>query len=771
MNNNLLPQQQRSIVVTNVPVELGVKRHFNHFERNILNGKTTSQSFFDTPINYFTELTSLTKGEAGYALKLAFFQRIQFNLSDAFQSPVSYVHYPIEQLDNFTKLDELFEKNYNSFDKINANVPKARADFKKRVTQTVFKLWLCGYGLLQGYTLRTISDTEIEYLMTRNKKVARFVAMILKDEPLSHVTLVPNTHDRITILESEKAKWDILIKENVCELAQHLYHFTFEILKGKAEGGYLLTFHLEDGATQRQALSSIRWGTFRAYSSALRKFATLMIQNGYILSIEQALSGGIIDTLSSEPFQTLPKNDKGNIKTALKIWLECYSNINSLKININRIIPISVSNKEKTYGKLLNFGSVHALISTLLEDQSDTFDENKLFHLRARRACLIQLVTGKRLAEVLLLKRNCLQRDAEGNVFIHFHKTKNGEPHTLPATKDLVQWVKQLQTMAPNSKIKISSEEYYYGDDETDYRLFANIYDDGPLLVSSINNFLRDVQEKLWSNVSASRYYTSHDLRRMNAVYMKIKGKSTEDIQEQLGQLSIDSQLPYLETKPPDIQAYYKKIAEKGIWSHLVEISESQETANGTPLEQTLKRAQKQSLTSEGKESAKLFLENIISRVEKQKGKLPNNTGKQPLSTGFPIRTHNCLATEIVNCGHTELHCFSCHKYMPDSDKLEEHKAEILRYILLLSHNDDLAKKNKLEREVITYRSEDIKELLNETFQNLFKKFEIDAKATKNIEKQLYSKAKTYYRKYKKTKPTLTFLEALIFLKEGVING
>ena len=252
----------------------------------------------------------------------------------------------------------------------------------------------------------------------------------------------------------------------------------------------------------------------------------------------------------------------------------------------------------------------------------------------------------------------------------------------------------------------------------------------------------------------------------MNAVYMKMKGKSSEDIQEQLGQLDISSQLPYLETKPPEIQSYFRKIAEEGIWSHL-----SSKAEDGVSLQQVLKRSQKQGVTLDITESAKTFIEDIIEQVEIQKRKLPLNTDKQPVSTGFPMRTHNCLATEIVNCGHTELHCFSCKRYLPDSDKLEEHKAEVFRYILLLAHNDDKGKQNKLERDLIVIRSENIKNLLDETFQNLFKKFKLFPKEIKAIEKDLYLKAKTYYRKHKKDKPTLTYQEALLYLRTGVIDG
>ncbi|MED3554340.1 site-specific integrase [Cytobacillus praedii] len=765
--------RQNSILVSSIPIQVGVNRHFNTLERGILDKNQYTDDLFETEVNYYTNFKKLTRKEVGYAFRLAFYQRIQLELDTAFSSPVNYEDYPIELLDNFSKLDELFEKHFDSFEIERANLPKYRASFKKKVVQTVFKFWLSGYGILQGYTEKTIGNCEIDYVFYRNrgsKKLGRFLATILINEPLSQVSLIPITNEKISIQESEKAKWTKFLQTNNCEIAQQLFYFTFDVLKSKAQGGFLLTYYDSEGLKRRESFPSIRWGTFREYSGSIMKFIQLLYKYGYH-SIEQAISGGIIDILSSESFQNLKDNDKDNIKTVLRFWLECYSKLNGLEININRIIPISISNKKQSFGKILDFGSVYAFVSTLLDDQSDTFNENKLFDLRARRACLIQLATGKRISEVLLLKRECLKSDAEGNVYIHFHKTKNGEPHSLPASKDVIHWVQQLKKMAATEKIHISSEEYYWGDDETDYRLIPNIHNDGPMGISSINRFLRQIQEKIWSNINASRYYTSHDLRRMNAVYMKINGKSKEDIQEQLGQINIDSQLPYLETKPPEIQRHFKNIANEGIWSHLVTVNETETDENGIPLEQALKRSKKQQLSLENKENAKHFLEEIIKQVEKKKRNLPINSEKQPVSTGFPIRSHNCLATEIVNCGHTELHCFSCSRYMPDSNKLDEHKAEIFRYILLLAFNDDLAKKNKLEHDIIKLRSNDIKENLNETFKQLFQKFNLDIKQTKAIENELFSKAKTYYRKNKQVKPTLSFGEALLFLRIGVTNG
>jgi integrase len=761
--NTVLELNQGSILLNGTPVGIGVKGHFNTIERQSLS--SCPDYIFKQSIHYYSKLESLSKTEIGYAFKLAFFQRIHLDMEDVFKSSVSFTNYPVEQLDNFTKLEELFEKHFDVFDKINAKNPRYRASFKKKITNIVFKLWLCGYGIFQGYTSKTISDNEIEFLMNeKQKKLARFLATMLFEDRLSHVTHVPTTFERISIFETEKNKWGELLQEYDNEVTIEFKQFVFEVLKEKANGGFLLEYYLENGTRLRETLKSITWGSFRGYSGALRRFIPLFIQGGYI-SVEQALTGGIIDILSSKRFNTLSNIDQENIRTVLRTWLDYYSKKNQLNLNIHRIIPLSFSNKERTYGKIINFGSALLLCSTLRDDHSDMFNENDIFEYRVRRVSLIQLATGKRVSEILVLKKDCLTPDNEGNVFIHFHKTKNNNPQHLRVSKDVVKWVEQLQKMAPRYKLEFSSSVVKWGDDENDYRLFANIHDDGPLEVGSINRFLRKVQEKLWSNLYSSRYYTTHDFRRMKAVYMKLKGKSKFDIQQQLGQFDITSQEAYLETVDPEVENQLAEIADDGIWSHLVEVREGETVENGIPLEQALNRSQRQGISPEGRDKAKHFLEEIISQVEQEKRRIPNNTGKKPAPTGFPMRAHDCLATEMMNCGHTELHCFSCRKYLPDSERLEEHKAEVLRYMLLSLYNDELAKMNKLEREVIAIRSKDIKFLLNETFQSLFKKFNLDVKETKAIEKDLYSKAKSYFRKNKKTNPTLTFNEALIFLK------
>ena len=113
---------------------------------------------------------------------------------------------------------------------------------------------------------------------------------------------------------------------------------------------------------------------------------------------------------------------------------------------------------------------------------------------------------------------------------------------------------------------------------------------------------------------------------------------------------------------------------------------------------------------------------------------MPVHSENSP-NTGMPMYSHNCTAAIVVNCGHTELDCFSCNKYLPDQDKLNEHKAEILRYMVQVLFYEAEAKKNKLEQNFILMNSKGIKEKIQKTFNSLFYKFKLSKTEVVKIEK------------------------------------
>lgn len=774
MNKQSLLSKNTTVIINNIPIELGINEHFNPIERKILNNRMQlSSGLFETPINYFTEFNKLTRWEKGYAYRLAFFHRITLDFKVAFSSPVNFEQYPIEYMENFNKLNELFDIHFYKFDKANANNIEYRNVFKKNITNIVFKFWLCGYGLLKGYAPNTIGNEQIRFIMNElssdmRKKLARFLATMLLEEPLSPVNNIPETNEKLTVLESEIAKWKPIKEECNSEITSELATFLFSTIKERAQGECILEYLNNSGRLIRETLPDIRWGTFKYYSEGLRIMATMLFEQDF-RSIYEILNGGILSVLSSEEFLSLSENKRKASKIATVQWVDYYNKINLLNLSVERIVPHSLRNKETTYGKIINFGSAYTLINTLLDDQSSLFDDNKIFDFRARRICLLMIATAHRVGEVLVLKRDCLKKDHEGRRWIYFHKTKNGNEHYVEATKDMERWAEQLKLMAPERKITISSNNTSttFGDDEEDYRLVANIHDDNAMSVSSVNKFLKRIQDDLKiRNGKSENYFTSHDFRRMHSIYLKRLNKSKIDIQHALNQDNVYSQLPYLETKSPDIQNYFKEIAKEGLWSHISEVPDDKEIKNGLPLNQLLERSNKQGLTEEGKASALSFFTKIVDKVKQQKKNYPHNNSKPLVDTGMPMYTHNCIATVVVNCGHTELKCFSCKKYKPDSDKLDEHKAEILRYMILIHYYEDEAKKDKLEGETILQNKQDLKNDLDLTFNNLFQKFDFKDADIRKLEGELYKTAKMYYKKNKKTKPTLTFSEALLVIKK-----
>ncbi|WP_217612377.1 tyrosine-type recombinase/integrase, partial [Deinococcus sp. GbtcB9] len=86
--------------------------------------------------------------------------------------------------------------------------------------------------------------------------------------------------------------------------------------------------------------------------------------------------------------------------------------------------------------------------------------DNALFDFRLRRLSLLMLETGKRAHEVCYLMQNCLKQNKYGDSFLHFHKTKTGKKHDVKISRNAVEWVKQLQSVAPTEPIEIKSELY-----------------------------------------------------------------------------------------------------------------------------------------------------------------------------------------------------------------------------------------------------------------------------------------------------------------------
>ncbi|MFF2498532.1 hypothetical protein [Peribacillus sp. NPDC058075] len=172
----------------------------------------------------------------------------------------------------------------------------------------------------------------------------------------------------------------------------------------------------------------------------------------------------------------------------------------------------------------------------------------------------------------------------------------------------------------------------------------------------------------------------------------------------------------------------------------------------------------------EDEENAKIFIDKLlqeINDVDLQEEQL------QP--KGFPMRTHNCNAHERVTCFHHTLKCYKCKKYSPDEDMLLEHKAELVRWVVFVHHQETLLKKTKdrVEKRTLPVRIDDIKkDLKPETFNELFRKFKhLSEKEAKAVEKEVYKPAQKYIKKHYRKLPSPTAKQMDEFVKSGVISG
>lgn len=773
MNFNILQNFKSNeydhIIFNGIPIRIGIKEHFNRYEIEAYSKRKFQYNFLDEPLDFYIYHNELTRVEKSYSFVLAFYRRISLSLELSFSSPVSYRYYPTNELVNFKHLNELFEKYYSSFQKLDTNNFEKKNTFKNKVFQIVFKFWLSGYGLAPNYTDYYIDEDQLSYLQnwekTQYAKVARFLGFILSSENFSPVKKVPCMKQNTSLEDRELGKWNKLLNKFNTPIAQEFFDFAFNNLRNRINNSSIIEYNDNKGILIRESLGSITDGTWVQYSNSLLDLAYFLNSNGYF-TIEICLNGGIEKVMTYE-VSKLPRNSKQNIRIVCRSWLELYMKINNIQLNINRIIPLALKNAEKSFGKMIHYGSAQTLLQTLLDDNCGYFDDNNISDLRARRACLLQLATGQRASEICCLLYKCLHVDNMGITWLFIHKTKGNKSNKVVATPDIKKWIEELQEVAPSHKILISTSEYPYGDNLEVRRLLADQFDESPFTYDSMNKFLIRVQLKIWGdNHPNKKPFTTHDLRRIHALYMRLIGKSKDEIQDQLGHDNIDSQLPYLATKPLEHQKWFKKIQLEGVYTNIT----SKKSSNTIELNKIIDKSTELN-------SNKYSADKIIDLLSKISADVENfeipKYNKTPLPTGFPLRIHSCNANLMVNCGHTELHCFGCKYYKPDLNTLEDHKVEIFRYMVLVLYQNKLVKKTKdlLEKEIVKVRSNDIKNLINNAFNQLFKKFNISNNEISLIEKELTQKSNAYIKKLFKINPNPSFIEAKEYLIEGSIGN
>ncbi|WP_257201440.1 site-specific integrase [Bacillus cereus] len=725
-----------------------------------------------------------------YLLSLAFVQRCRLPLEYTMNFWTLH-QFPLEAMPNFTILSDLFDEHYKKWDPLNENDTEKTVRGKEEIQNLTLRLWLSGYGVIEGIGHEPITDDLLKEVADkfsgvnngRRKRTFTLLSYLLSKEERSLVRNIMNFSGKKDVFESELELW--LEESSVfeTELALHIKEYVFGGLKDRVKKVNLQTYTNVEGDSGTIATKEISPGTWKNYSKTLRLLCQNYLYLGEVHTIEDVLQGRLMDI-----FVDIAEGD--SIKDffmyvqVIDNWFDFYAYQNQLNVNKKRIIPKSgLRVRDKRFGKHIDFKQAVKLIETLQDDQSPYHQDNALFDFRLRRLSLLILETGKRAHEVCYLKQNCLKQNKYGDSFLHFHKTKTRKKHDVKISRNAVEWVKQLQSVAPTEPIEIKSELYPGGDDLRAKRLVAGTQlRVVPLLPVYVTTYLKDLQKKIWKDTPppSGRYFTAHDLRRMYGTYLKFKGLSNEEIANRLGHKNLESQYTYTLTAGNDILDALQDISKQGLYGIKATINENTvdsvaEEVKVLSEESIFKKSSMIIDEVEEEETAKKFIEQLLKKTEGLDFPSEQSQPDGEVPKGFPMRTHNCNAHAKVTCFHHTLKCYKCNKYSPDEDMLLEHTAELVRWGVFVHHQETLLKKtkDKVEKRTLPLRIDDIKkDLQPETFKELFRKFKhLSEKEAEAVEKEVYQTVKKYIAKYYRKFPSPTAKQMDEFLRSGVING
>ncbi|MFB6587916.1 tyrosine-type recombinase/integrase [Bacillus thuringiensis] len=727
-----------------------------------------------------------------YLLTLAFVQRCRLPLEYTMQFWSRY-QLPLKDMPNFTILSDLFDKHYRKWEPLNGKDREKTVEDKKAVQGLALRLWLSGYGVIQGVGHEPITEALLREVagkffnkqnITKYRKTFTLLSYLLSKEERSLVQRAIDFSEKKNVFALQTALWSEESLALKTELSLQLKEYVFGYLKNRTEKVQLQTYNNVDGESETIGRKEIKAATWRRYASDLRKLCENHLYPRKVHTIKDVLQGGLMDMfVDMAGDEDVSKTNYNAYVFVIDNWFDFYASQKQLHVNKKRIIPnTSLRTRDKRYGKHIDFKQAVKLIETLQDDQSPYHQDNDLFYFRLRRLSLLMLETGKRAHEVVFLKQNCLKHNKYGDSFLHFHKTKTGKAHDVKISKNAVKWGEQLQSVAPTEPIEIKSEIYEGGDDIKAKRLVAGSLKTAPLLPAYVTVYLHDLQRKIWKDAlpPSRRHFTAHDLRRMCATYLKLKGLSKEEIADRLGHDNIDSQYTYTLTAGNDVLDELQNVAKQGLYG----IRASMNGNTIDTVKEDIKVMNEESIFNkasmvidvvEDEETAKSFIDKLLQEIEGIDLTVEQSQPDGEIPKGFPMRTHNCNAHAKVTCFHHTLKCYKCKKYSPDEDMLLEHKAELVRWVVFVHHQETLLKKtkDKLEKRTLPVRIDDIKkDLQTETFKELFRKFKhLSEKEAEAVEKEVYQTAKKYIAKYYRKLSSPTAKQMDEFLRSGVING
>lgn len=717
-----------------------------------------------------------------YICRLAFFERIELPLEYVLKNThTSTNKFPISDAPNFQAFTLLVDKHYSKlFNALNTNESEKKL-LTDRWTLIILKLWLGGYGILPGYGRRVIDNEVIETIFKLSfswkgkEKPVRLLAKLLEHERESPINK-PKVDKRYAstkdFFELEKDSWDNLLErygENGILLS--LSKYVFSELKGRTEG-HLIREYTDQSTKNAEidTLSPLSPSSWRTSSKNLQKYF-LVYCSDY----------SIADILTEEIFHNqlalIRENESRRCIPPIHHWLDWLIKVEGHNANLKKLVPKNRKRRRNVvHGKILNPVAVTTLIDHLVNQPANFTSENRTRDYRCRRICLLMLSTGARLSQSLCLKYDCIQPDKFGNKHIVFHKVKGDKPYTVWCDDELLAWIEELKKFAPKKTLYYpEASDKLIGDNLDVMRLFANDTDDGPLTKAVVQTWLKDLQKKIWSNNEHpnGRYFSPHDLRRMQATYLKICGFSEEAIQVKLGQSDINSQIPYTATGDPRNADDYAKILEDDIYG--VERSVlSNDSDQDTEINKLYAYSTELSSSANITEH---WLEILTKAVEMTKDDTitsGNDVFAPTLTaTGNPLFISHCGSPGHYNCGSSPIYCLSCNKHKADEKNEADYKALLLRQMVSCLHHEYLANRHMLTgyREAVYEKvdgDDGLKKTIEKAAENVFiNGLNFSTPDAKKIYFDLWKLAKHWYKTHSKelVEPILNHEEAISMIK------
>ncbi len=723
---------------------------------------------------------SLRSARRRYVLLLACLQRLRLPLDVALACKIVRKEFPLGELPNFQYLDALIQHHYGQIFPMKAKNRGKMQQAIKDLHNAAVSLWCAGYALKPGLGgQETVTGDLIE--RARQPREAHAVSLITIREMLAREpdTLVERT-GAIPYDQAERRLWSASgLFPPATPLEASIAEFIFSSLRQQvSQVAVEDRFDDSGNLVRRTGKQRIAQRTWRQIAWNLR-FLLLQCRSHAVADLtESSLAKAYTISLKLRTTQ----DQRSVFRIAFLYWLKWYKRTCMTGINLERIAPRPKRVTRKGHGRVFSAAKAHTLIRTLLDDGSPLFSESDLMDFRCRRACLLILASAARPSEVLRLLPQAMCKDQEGRHWIRFHrtKTKRNNPdrsayewiHSVPVKEDAVRWFNELLAFAPAEAIEFPIERD--GDGLTERRLLANRYNNSQASLSSLHNWLRHLQERLWPGQDGT-YFTPHNLRALHLTYRRIIGDPDVLLERQAGHSRPESKLPYTMTMPAEEVAKFGDILEEGVWNlevRTLDVTDNQDEG-AISVEGMARESSRFTVTPRKLEEAQQLVEEALEAVTGGFGGTVIEPGVQLPALSVGAYTHNCNAPMLLNCGHTPGHCRACEHYKPDGGTAEQHRAEV--FLEMLYYFDCLRAEKEFKatgkRTMIFQKSQDLKARLDRTGTELWtEKFQMSPADAKKLHRELWTKAKSYHRQYGPVKPRLSNDQILHYLATGEVD-